>query len=73
MTINQCAPGCGLRRPGEGAVAWRPRGKTDKIRRGGVEKSRGLKDLGKSETFENPLPKRLSKVHNPTGAYSEIK
>jgi len=54
-------------------VAWRPRGKTDKIRRGGVEKSRGLKDLGKSETFENPLPKRLSKVHNPTGAYSEIK
>jgi len=32
-----------------------------------------LKDLCKCETFENPLPKRLSKVHNPTGAYSGIK
>jgi len=38
-----------------------------------LKKSRGLKDLCKSETVENPLPKRLSKVHNPTGAYSGIK
>jgi hypothetical protein len=35
MTINQCAPGCGLRRLGEGAVARRPRGKIDNIRWGG--------------------------------------
>ena len=32
MTINQCAPGCGLGRPGEGAVARRSRGKIDNIR-----------------------------------------
>jgi hypothetical protein len=35
MTINQCAPGCGLGQPGEGAVARRPRGKIDNIRWGG--------------------------------------
>jgi hypothetical protein len=35
MTINQCAPGCGLGRPGEGAVAWCSRGKIDNIRCGG--------------------------------------
>ncbi len=29
MTINQCAPGCGLGRPGKGAVARRSRGKID--------------------------------------------
>jgi hypothetical protein len=38
-----------------------------------VEKSKGLKDLHKSKTFEKPLAKRLSKVHNPTGKYSGIK
>jgi hypothetical protein len=27
IKINQCAPGCGLERPGEGAVARQPRGK----------------------------------------------
>jgi hypothetical protein len=27
----------------------------------------------KSKTFEKPLAKRLSKVHNPNGAYSGIK
>ena len=32
MTINQCAPGCGLGRPGEGAVDWRSIGKIDNIR-----------------------------------------
>jgi hypothetical protein len=32
MTINQCAPGCGLGRPGEGAVARRSRGKIYNIR-----------------------------------------
>ena len=32
MTINQCAPGCGLGRPGEGAVARRSIGKIDNIR-----------------------------------------
>jgi hypothetical protein len=35
MTINQCAAGCELGRPGEGAVARRPRGKIDNIRWGG--------------------------------------
>ena len=35
MTINQCAPGCGLGRPGEGAVARHSRGKIDNIRWGG--------------------------------------
>ncbi len=35
MTINQCAPGCGLIRPGEGAAARFPRGKIDNIRWGG--------------------------------------
>ena len=35
MTINQCAPGCGLGRTGEGAVARRSRGKIGNIRRGG--------------------------------------
>ena len=29
MTINQCAPGCGLGRPGEGAVAWFSSGNID--------------------------------------------
>ena len=31
----KCAPGCGLGRPGEGAVARRSRGKIDNIRCGG--------------------------------------
>ena len=35
MTINQCAPGCGLGRPGEGAAARFPRGKIYNIRWGG--------------------------------------
>ena len=35
MTINQCAPGCGLGWPGEGAVARRSRGKIDNICCGG--------------------------------------
>ena len=35
MTINQCAPGCGIGGPGEGAVARRSRGKIDDIRCGG--------------------------------------
>jgi len=35
MTINQCAPGCGLERPGEGAVAQRSRSKIDNIHWGG--------------------------------------
>ena len=35
MTTNQCAPGCGLRWPGEGAVARRSIGKIDNIRCGG--------------------------------------
>ncbi len=35
MTINQCAPGCGLGRPGEGAVDRRSIGKIDNIRCGG--------------------------------------
>ena len=35
MTINQCEPGCGLGRPGEGAVAQRSRGKIDNIHCGG--------------------------------------
>ena len=34
MTINQCAPGCGLGRPGEGAVACRSRGKIGNLRWG---------------------------------------
>ena len=36
MTINQCALGCGLRRPGEGAVARRSRGIIDNIGGGGI-------------------------------------
>jgi hypothetical protein len=35
MTINQCALGCGLGQPGEGAVAQCSRGKIDIIRCGG--------------------------------------
>ena len=35
MTINQFAPGCGLGRPGEGAVALRSRGKIENIHCGG--------------------------------------
>ena len=35
MTINQCAPGCGLGWPGKGAAARFPRGKIDNIRGGG--------------------------------------
>jgi len=35
MTINQCALGCGLVRPGEGAAARFPRGKIYNIRWGG--------------------------------------
>ena len=35
MTINQCAPGCELGRPGEGAVAQCSRGKIDNICCGG--------------------------------------
>ena len=35
MTINQCAPGCGLGRPGEGAVARCSREKIDNICCGG--------------------------------------
>jgi hypothetical protein len=35
MTINQCAPGCGLGRPGEGAVARRSRGEIYNICWGG--------------------------------------
>ena len=35
MTINQCAPGCGLGRPGEGAAARFPRGTIYNIRWGG--------------------------------------
>ena len=35
MTINQCALGCGLVRPGEGAAAQFPRGKIYNIRWGG--------------------------------------
>jgi hypothetical protein len=35
MTINQCAAGCELGRPGEGAVAWCSRGKINNIRCGG--------------------------------------
>ena len=35
MTINQCAPGCGLGRPGKGAVARRSRGKISNICCGG--------------------------------------
>ncbi len=36
MTINQCAPGRGLGRPGEGALARCSRGKIDNIRCGGA-------------------------------------
>jgi len=35
MTINQCPPGCGLGRPGEGAVDQRSKRKIDNIRCGG--------------------------------------
>jgi len=35
MTINQCAPGCGLGRPGEGAAAPFSRGKIDNFCWGG--------------------------------------
>ena len=35
MTINQCAAGCELGRPGEGAVAWCSRGKINNICCGG--------------------------------------
>ena len=31
MTINQCAPGCGLGRPGKGTVARHSSGKIDNI------------------------------------------
>jgi len=46
MTINQCAPGCGLGRPGEGAAARFPRGKIYNIRWGGGGGGFGLKRLG---------------------------
>jgi hypothetical protein len=60
MTINQCAPGCELGRPGEGAVARCSRGKIDNTRCGGGDRLHFL--TGRSKIFPPPPPGWMMRV-----------
>jgi len=68
MTINQCAPGCGLARPGEGAVAnnriAQTRGQTNNML-GGHDTVASSVDSGVDDYFARILcpVKKLGYTH----------